>query len=93
MGNCPIGAVRPAKLHENRPTSDKSEVATLTPLISARLNLRPQGFSTLPFRAYGPRNFMKIVESRSTMGNRRERRGRTHSGAVEAVTLPDPERA
>ena len=50
-------------------------------------------FSTLPFRAYGPRNFMKIVESQSTMGNTRERRGRTHSGAVEAVTLSDPERA
>ena len=52
-----------------------------------------RGFSTLPIRAYSPRNFMKIVESQSTMGDRRERRGRTHSGAVEAVTLSDPERA
>ena len=42
--NCPIGPVWPAKLHENRSTSDKSELATLTPLISARLNLRHRVF-------------------------------------------------
>jgi hypothetical protein len=42
--NCPIGPVWPAKLHENRSTSDKSELATLTPLISARLNLRHRIF-------------------------------------------------
>jgi hypothetical protein len=41
---CPIGPVRPAKLHENRSTSDKSEQVTLTPLISARLNLRHRVF-------------------------------------------------
>jgi hypothetical protein len=37
--NCPTGPVWPAKLHQHRSTSDKSELATLTPLISARLNL------------------------------------------------------
>jgi hypothetical protein len=42
--NCPIGPVWPAKLHENRSTSDKSELVTLTPLISARLNLRHRVF-------------------------------------------------
>ena len=42
--NCPIGPVWPAKLRENRSTSDKSELATLTPLISARLNLRHRVF-------------------------------------------------
>jgi hypothetical protein len=36
--------VRPAKLHENRSTSDKSELVRLTPLISARVNLRHSGF-------------------------------------------------
>jgi hypothetical protein len=42
--DCPIGPVRPAKFHENRSTSDKSELVTLTPLISARLDFATQGF-------------------------------------------------
>ena len=44
LQECPIGPVRPAKLHENRSTSDKSEQVTLTPLISARLNFRHRVF-------------------------------------------------
>ena len=39
-----LRAPRPAKLHENRATSDKSDLLTLTPLISARFYLRPGFF-------------------------------------------------
>src|SRR5262250_510439 len=38
--------------------------------------LLPSRYSTLPIRAYGPRNFMKIGQSQGTMRNTRERRGR-----------------
>jgi hypothetical protein len=41
----------------------------------------------------GPRKLMKIAESQDTMGKAREWRGRSFSGAVEAVSLSDPERA
>ena len=36
--------LRPAKPHENRSTSGKAELLTLTPLISARLDLPPRVF-------------------------------------------------
>src|SRR5271166_1505188 len=47
----------------------------------------------LSYRACGPRNFMKIAQSRSQNRRGSERRDRSLSGEVEAVYLSDPERA
>jgi len=52
-----------------------------------------QPWSYLSYRACGPRNFMKIAQSRSQNRRGSERRDRSLSGEVEAVYLSDPERA
>jgi len=41
----------------------------------------------------GPRNLMKITQSRARIHKRLERRGRVCIGKAEAVKLSDPERA
>src|SRR5262249_2285674 len=51
----------------------------------------PTRLSSDLFRACGPRNLMKMPSSWGSIGS--ERRGRYHSGQVEAVYLSDPERA
>ena len=44
-------------------------------------------------RAYGPRKFMKIEQSQGTMRTLGSGEVELISGAVEAVTLSDPEHA
>jgi len=50
-------------------------------------------FRPCPLRAYGPRKFMKIAQSQGTMRTVGSGEVELISGAVEAVTLSDPEHA
>jgi len=47
---CPLGPTGPRNLMKIAPTSGKAELVTLTPLISARLDLRPRVFRPCAFK-------------------------------------------
>ena len=61
--------------------------------VTACFQRRDRDFRPCPLRAYGARKFMKIAQSQGTMRTVGSGEVQLISGAVEAVTLSDPEHA